>query len=93
MFDGQIRGEIPYIFETRGQTICIGTPQSIPIKLDLLIAQEVIAPVTEATVWCVPTVVTPKKNTDGISMCVDLSHLNKYVIRECYQSLTPTQAV
>ena len=26
-------------------------------------------------------------------MCVDLSHLNKYVIRVRYQSLTPTQAV
>ena len=26
-------------------------------------------------------------------MCVDLSHLNKYVRREKYQSLTPAQAV
>ena len=26
-------------------------------------------------------------------MCVDLSHLNKYVLRERYQSMTPAQAV
>jgi len=26
-------------------------------------------------------------------MCVDLFYLNKYVLHECYQSLTPDQAV
>ena len=26
-------------------------------------------------------------------MCVDLSHLNRFVMRERYQSVTPTQAV
>ena len=38
-------------------------------------------------------VVTPKKNTDNIRMCVDLSHLNRYVRREQYQTSTPAQAV
>ena len=37
--------------------------------------------------------VTPKKNTDRIRLCVDLSHLNRYVRRERYQSSTPAQAV
>ena len=37
--------------------------------------------------------VTPKKDTDDIRMCVDLSRLNKYVKRERYQSPTPSQAV
>ena len=47
-------------------------------------------PVTEA---CAPIMVTPKKNTDRIRMCVDLSYLNKYVLHERYQSLTLAQAV
>ena len=37
--------------------------------------------------------VTPKKHSQNIRMCVDLSHLNRFVIRERYQSLTPAQAV
>ena len=49
--------------------------------------------VTEATEWCAPIVVTPKKNCDRIRMCVDLSHLNKHVVRERFQSSTPAQAV
>ena len=105
VFDGQIRtmeGEKFHIFlKLEARPFCISTPRSIPIayheklksELDLLIAQDVITPVTEATEWCAPIVVTPKKNTDRIRMCVDLSHLNKYVIRERYQSLTPAQAV
>jgi hypothetical protein len=38
-------------------------------------------------------VATPKKDTDDIRMCIDLSRLNRYVKREQYQSLTPSLAV
>ena len=104
-FDGQIRmmeGEEFHIsLTTDAKPFCINTPRSIPFayrdelksELDLLLSQKVIMPVTEVTVWCAPIVVTPKKNTDRIRMCVDLSHLNKYVLCERYQSLTPAQAV
>ena len=93
MFDGQVRtmeGEEFHIsLTTDAKPFFINTPCSIPLayrdklkaELDLLLSQEVIAPVTEATVWYAPIIVTPK-NTDRICMCVDLSHLNKYVIRE-----------
>ena len=37
--------------------------------------------------------VTPKKITDRIRMCVDLSHLNQFVCQEQYQSSTPAQTV
>ena len=80
---------------------CVNTPRSVPYayrdklkaELDLLQSQGIIAPITEPTEWCAPIVVTPKKDTNDIRMCVDLSRLNKYVRRERYQSATPTQAV
>ena len=73
---------------------CVNTPESIPFaycnklkdEMDLLLAQNIIMEVTEVTEWCALIVVTPKKNCDRIHMCVDLSHLNKHVVRECYQS-------
>lgn len=105
VFDGRIRvmrGEEFYIsLAANAKPFCVNTPRTIPFayrdklkaELDLLESQNVIAPVTEATTWCAPIVVTPKKNSDKIRMCVDLSHLNRYVIRERYQSPTPAQAV
>ena len=68
----------------------MNTPRSIPFmyrdklkaELELLQRQNIVTPITEATEWCAPIVVTPKKNSDNIRMCVDLSHLNHYVRRE-----------
>ena len=105
IFDGQIRsmeGEKFHISLTdNARPFCVNTPRSIPFayreklkaELDLLQAQHIIAPVVEVTEWCAPIVVTPKKNTDRIRMCVDLSRLNRYVRRERYQSPTPAEAV
>ena len=83
------------------QPFCVNTPRAVPFayrdklkaELDLLQSQGVISPVTEPTEWCAPIVVTPKKDSEDIRMCVDLSRLNKYVRRERYQSSTPAQAV
>ena len=47
----------------------------------------------EAMEWCAPIVVIPKKNPENIHMCVDLSHLNRYVQREWYMSPTPAEAI
>ena len=96
LFDGQIRvmqGEEFHISLTaNAKPFCVNTPRTIPFaycdklkaELDLLEFQHVIAPVTEATTWCAPIVVIPKKKSDKIRMCVDLSHLNRFVIRERY---------
>ena len=62
-------------------------------ELELLQAQHIIAPITDVTEWCASIVVAPKKNSNCIRMCVDLSHLNRYVKHERYQSPTPAQAV
>ena len=80
---------------------CVRAPRTVPFayreklkaELDLLQQQGIIAPVTTPTEWCAPIVVTPKKDSDRIRLCVDLSHLNKYVKRERYQSSTPADAV
>ena len=64
-----------------------------PIEINSKQNSSIITPVTVPTEWCAPIVVTPKKDTDAIKLCVDLSHLNKYVKRERYQSATPAQAV
>ena len=81
VFDGSIRrmeGEEFHITLTaHAKPFCVNTPRSIPYvyrdklkaELDLLQAQQIIAPVTEATEWCAPIVVMPKKNSDKIHMC------------------------
>ena len=66
---------------------CVNMPRSIPFanreklraELDLFQTQGIIAPVTEPTEWWAPIVVTPKKDSDCIRLCVDLSRLNCYV--------------
>ena len=71
-----VEGAIPF---------CVKTPQSIPFayreklkaELQTLQDQGIIAPVAQVTEWCTPIVVTPKKGTDKIRMCVDLSRLHR----------------
>jgi len=105
IFNGEIttmEGELFTICLMEGaEPFCVKAPRSIPFayreklqkELDLLQQQGIIVPVTEVTEWCAPIVVTPKKGTDRIRLCVDLSRLNRYVRRERYQSPTPVEAV
>ena len=105
VFDGQVtamEGEQFHIaIADDAKPFCVKTPRAIPfayrdkLKAELTTLQEqgIITPVTHPTEWCAPIVVTPKKESDSIRMCVDLSHLNRYVKRERYQSATPAQAV
>ena len=105
VFDGQIRvmqGEEFHIaIDDTAKPFCVHTPRTVPFayrdklqsELNLLESQHIITAVTEATTWCAPIVVTPKKHSDKIRMCVDLSYLNHFVIRERYQSPTPAEAV
>ena len=105
VFDGQIRvmqeEEFHISVVANAQPFSVHTPRKIPFayhdrlkaELDLLQSQNVITPVTKATTWCAPIVVIPKKNSDKIRICVDLSHLNRFIFRERYQSPTPAEAV
>ena len=84
----------------QAKPFCVTSPRTIPFayrdklaaELDLLQQQNIIAPVTEPTDWCAPIVVTLRRIVT-IRMCVDLSHLNRFVKRERYQSSSPAEAV
>ena len=105
VFDGVVKmmegEEFRIVLAEDAQPFCVRTPQTIPFayrdklkaELDLLLSQQIIAPITEPTDWCAPIVVAPKKDSERIRLCVDLSRLNCYVKRERYQSATPAQAV
>ena len=104
LFDGHIRvmpgEEFRIHVKEDAVPFCASSPRRValslrePLKTELqkLVAENIIAPVTEPTEWCAPIVVEPKKN-GGIRPCVDLSHLNKFVRTEQYQSPIPLEEV
>ena len=65
--------------------------QALRYELDKLLREDIITSVTEATEWVNPIVVEPKRDRNGqyngkIRLSVDFRHLNKYCVRERYQS-------
>ena len=105
VFDGQIKTmeskKFRIILTEDAQLFCVDAPRTVQFafrdklkaELELLQEQGIIAPVTEPTNWCFPIVVTPKKDSEKIRICVDFTRLNKFAKREKYQSATPAQAV
>lgn len=71
--------------------VCLYTPRRVahPLlpkvkeKLEIMVRDNVISPVTEPTDWCSGMVVVPKRNGD-VRVCVDLTNLNKAVKREVH---------
>jgi len=57
-----------------------------------LVKQDIIEPVQGATDWLHPIVVVPKKD-GAIRMCVDLTKLNKYIVRPTNPQPTPWEVV
>ncbi|GJQ67555.1 hypothetical protein Trydic_g8365 [Trypoxylus dichotomus] len=57
-------------------------------KLEQMVAEKIIEPITEPTDWVHPIVVVPIPN-DDIRICMDPRSLNKYIKRELYH--IPTQ--
>ena len=105
IFSGQVSAMEGELFKIslmeNAQPFSVKAPRAVPFayreklqqELDSLQQQDIIAPVVQPTEWCAPIVVAPKKGTDDIRLCVDLSKLNRYVRRERYQSPTPAEAV
>ena len=48
-----------------------------------MLKKGVISKVDQLTAWCAPMVVMPKTNGD-VQICVDLTKLNKSILREAY---------
>ena len=80
----------PYRFQLKSnaQPFAVYAPRCIPLPLlpkvkdeiERLLSLDVIEQVDEPTQWCAPIAVAPK--AQGIQLCVDLSRLNKSVMRE-----------
>ena len=67
-------------------------------ELNELLREGIITPVIEATEWVNPIVDEPKRDHNGQyngkkRLCVDFRHLNKYYVRERYQSPSVLEAV
>ena len=69
--------------------IPIAFKEKLKMELDTLVDNGIISPVSKPTDWCNPIVVTSKKNSDQIRLCVDFRQLNRSVARELY----PTKSV
>ena len=71
---------------------CVKTPCAVTYayrdklksRLYQMVQNDINEPVTEPTECCAPIVITPKRGSDDIRICVDLSKLNKYIVRERY---------
>ena len=77
-----------------GATRAIAEPYMPALEKELadLVRQDIIEPVQGATEWLHPIVVVPKKD-GAIRMCVDLTKLNKYIIRPTNPQPTPWEVV
>ena len=76
---------------SKARPILIAYQQALRNELDELLGEGIINSVTETTEWVNPIVVEPKRDRNGkyngkIRLCVDFQHLNKYCVRERYQS-------
>ncbi len=104
-FNGQglppMAGEAMHItLEDGAVPFKVSTPRKLPhaaredIKrqLDEMVARYIIAPIDKPTKWVHPLVVVLKADNTW-RLCVDLTKLNKYVLRPYYPMTTPKDAV
>ena len=88
---GELEGEYEIKLKELPEPYALNVPRKVPFPLldktkqeiDRMLKTGVISPVDQPTAWCAPMVVTPKPNGD-VRICVDLTKLNKSVLREAY---------
>ena len=78
---------------TAARKIPFGWRTKVKQQLDDMEAKSIIVPVQEPTEWCHPIVVVPKKNSEDVRICVDLTKLNAHVKRGPHPVCTPHEAV
>ncbi|XP_064463117.1 uncharacterized protein K02A2.6-like [Ornithodoros turicata] len=86
---GILHGDYHLRLKPEAIPFVVTSPRRVPLPLYDSTHQElkdmerlgVISRVQEPTEWCAPLVIVPKKN-DKVRVCVDLTELNRFVLRE-----------
>ena len=96
LFKGIGKVEKPYHIKLKdgAKSYAVSVPWRVPValrdklkkSLDEMTKKKIIELADEATDWCAPIVIEPKKSGD-VRICVDLSVLNENIERE-YFSMT-----
>ncbi|XP_036001498.1 uncharacterized protein K02A2.6-like [Fundulus heteroclitus] len=90
---GTMKGEYNIVLKPGAQPFSVSTPRriSLPLlpkvkeELNRMEQQGVISKVEQPTEWCAPMVVVPKRTSERVRICSDLTQLNKSVLRERHQ--------
>ena len=88
---GELEGEYEIKLKELPEPFALNVPRKVPFPLldktkqeiDRMLQSGVISKVNQPTPWSTPMVVTPKENGD-VRICVDLTKLNKSILREAY---------
>ncbi|CAB3997437.1 Hypothetical predicted protein, partial [Paramuricea clavata] len=88
---GELEGEYEIKLKELPEPFALNVPRKVPFpmldktkkEIERMLKIGVISKVDQPTVWCAPMVVTPKQNGE-VRICVDLTKLNKSVLREAY---------
>ena len=82
----------PYA-QLRARKIPIPYLQQLEAQLHEMKRLGVISTHEEPSPWCHPIVIAPKKDSDELRICIDFTHLNKFIQREYHLSNSPFEAV
>ena len=85
---GKMEGSYTITLKEDAQPVAITVPRRLPLplvaktkkELKKMEEMEVIMRIEQPTDWCTPMVVVPKK--DDVKICIDLTKINKSVLRE-----------
>jgi hypothetical protein len=82
----------PYA-QAKARRIPIPYMDQLKKQLDEMERLGVISSHKEPSTWCHPIVIAPKKDSDELRICIDFTHLNKFIQREFHPSNSPFEAV
>ena len=82
----------PYA-QAKARKIPIPYMDQLKKQLDEMEHLGVISAHEEPSTWCHPIVIAPKKDSDELRICIDFTHLNKFIQREFHLSNSPFEAV
>ena len=75
------------------RTVPVAIKDKLKQTLNKMVKEKIIAPVTEPTDWVSALVVTTKKNSEDIRVCIDPGDLNRAIKRPRYPMRTIEEAV